>query len=186
MSPVSAPNIFFATGVAGCDIRSARGMDVRERQGRSDRRGYDAAIGAGELKPGMVLSRPETPARRSRLRPRITCAGRPRHKPADRGFRWHSHALDKYRPLAQWTMRNAAGDDAGRVGRHDRVQRPGLDRTCRFGRRRRDHLHAGCCRISGRRLYRLLPDWYVDLGAVSLYYANRTLLPVRPACSSTL
>jgi hypothetical protein len=28
-------------------------------------------------------------------------------------------------------------------------------------------------------LIRLLPRWYADAGAISLYYANRTLLPAR-------
>jgi DNA-binding transcriptional LysR family regulator len=28
-------------------------------------------------------------------------------------------------------------------------------------------------------LIRLLPDWYADIGTISLYYANRTLLPAK-------
>jgi DNA-binding transcriptional LysR family regulator len=28
-------------------------------------------------------------------------------------------------------------------------------------------------------LVRLVPDWYADLGSISLYYATRTLLPAK-------
>jgi DNA-binding transcriptional LysR family regulator len=28
-------------------------------------------------------------------------------------------------------------------------------------------------------LIRLVPSWYVDIGPISIYYANRTLLPLK-------
>ena len=36
----------------------------------------------------------------------------------------------------------------------------------------RAHLESGA-------LVRLVPDWYVDAGAISLYYSSRTLLPIK-------
>jgi DNA-binding transcriptional LysR family regulator len=33
------------------------------------------------------------------------------------------------------------------------------------------------CRTSKATLLRLVPKWYADAGPISLYYANRTLLP---------
>ena len=33
--------------------------------------------------------------------------------------------------------------------------------------------------LRSRALVRLLPKWYADIGAISLYYANRTLLPAK-------
>ncbi len=33
--------------------------------------------------------------------------------------------------------------------------------------------------LKSGRLLRLAPDWYADAGAISLYYASRTLLPAK-------
>ena len=33
--------------------------------------------------------------------------------------------------------------------------------------------------LEGGRLVRLLPRWYADAGAISLYFASRTLLPAK-------
>ena len=33
--------------------------------------------------------------------------------------------------------------------------------------------------LESRELIRLIPQWYADAGPISLYYANRTLLPAK-------
>jgi DNA-binding transcriptional LysR family regulator len=33
--------------------------------------------------------------------------------------------------------------------------------------------------LENKALVRLVPDWYADLGSISLYYASRTLLPAK-------
>ena len=33
--------------------------------------------------------------------------------------------------------------------------------------------------LENRRLVRLLPQWYVDLGAIFIYYASRRLVPAK-------
>ena len=146
--------------------------------------GYDAAIGAGfELKPGMV-SRVLTPAHLVAVAAPDYMRGRAAPQtPADLtafdGILMRSINTGR---LLQWTMRNAAGDEMPAV----------LADTIAFNDpasiARAAGLGVGVAIISmpdalpyleSGELIRLLPDWYVDLGAVSLYYANRTLLPAK-------
>jgi DNA-binding transcriptional LysR family regulator len=146
--------------------------------------GYDAAIGAGfELKPGMV-SRVLTPAHLVAVAAPDYMRGRAEPQtPADLvafdGILMRSINTGR---LLQWTMRNATGDEMPAV----------LADTIAFNDpasiARAAGLAVGVAIISmpdalpyleSGELIRLLPDWYVDLGAVSLYYANRTLLPAK-------
>lgn len=146
--------------------------------------GYDAAIGAGfELKPGMI-SRVLTPAHLVAVAAPDYMRARPEPvTPADLaafdGILMRSVNTGR---LLQWTMRNAAGDEMPAL----------LAETIAFDDpasiARAASLGVGVAIVSmpdalpyleSGELIRLLPDWYADLGAVSLYYANRTLLPAK-------
>jgi DNA-binding transcriptional LysR family regulator len=146
--------------------------------------GYDAAIGGGfELKPGMI-SRVLAPAHLvavaapDYMRERATPL-----TPADlAGFDGILMRSINTGRLLQWTMRNVAGVEMSAI----------LADTIAFNDpasiARAASLGTGVAIIAmpdavpyleSGQLIRLLPDWYVDLGAISLYYANRTLLPVK-------
>jgi DNA-binding transcriptional LysR family regulator len=146
--------------------------------------GYDAAIGGGfELKPGMI-SRAIAPAHliavaapdymRERAMP-LT----PPDLAAFDGIVMRSINTGR---LMQWAMRNVAGAEMPAV----------LAETVAFNDpasiARAVSLGAGVAIIAmpdalpyleRGELIRLLPEWYVDLGAISLYYTNRTMLPAK-------
>lgn len=144
--------------------------------------GYDAAIGGGfELAPGVV-ARTLAPAH-------IIAVAAPaylaRHTPpADpsglgelNGIVMRSLSSGRIRT---WSMRNAQGDEAVAVIRDTIVVNDpaALRESARLG------LGVTLASVpdvlpwleSGE-LVRVLPRWWADAGAISLYYASRTLLP---------
>lgn len=144
--------------------------------------GYDAAIGGGfELAPGVV-ARTLAPAH-------IIAVAAPaylaRHTPpADpsglgelNGIVMRSLSSGRIRT---WSMRNAQGDEAVAVIRDTIVVNDpaALRESARLG--------LGVTLVSvpdvlpwleSGELVRVLPRWWADAGAISLYYASRTLLP---------
>jgi DNA-binding transcriptional LysR family regulator len=146
--------------------------------------GYDAAIGAGfDLSPGLI-AHTLAPAHVIAVAAPAYMAGRAR--PADptglqalQGIVMRSLRTGR---LQRWTMRNAAGDErpaplpaAIIVNDPDAMQQAAL-------------LGLGVAMVAvpdvvetlkSGRLVRLVPDWYADAGAISLYYASRTLLPAK-------
>lgn len=144
--------------------------------------GYDAAIGGGfELAPGVV-ARALAPAH-------IIAVAAPaylaRHTPpADPsglgeldGIVMRSLSSGRIRT---WSMRNAQGDEAVAVIRDTIVVNDpaALRESARLG--------LGVTLVSvpdvlpwleSGELVRVLPRWWADAGAISLYYASRTLLP---------
>lgn len=144
--------------------------------------GFDAAIGGGfELSPGVV-ARALAPAH-------IVAVASPdylrgRTPPADPsgladfdGIIMRSARTGRVR---HWVMRNAAGAEipsmlTERIVLNDpaamcRAALLGLGVTLLAVPDVLSHLESGA-------LTRLVPQWYADAGPISLYYANRTLLP---------
>lgn len=144
--------------------------------------GYDAAIGGGfELAPGVV-ARTLAPAH-------IIAVASPaylarRTPPADPsglieldGVVMRSLTSGRIRT---WNMRNAQGDEAAAVMRESIVVNDpaALRESARLG------LGVALLAVpdvlpwleSGE-LVRVLPRWWADAGAISLYYASRSLLP---------
>ncbi|HHQ4823026.1 TPA: LysR substrate-binding domain-containing protein [Pseudomonas aeruginosa] len=144
--------------------------------------GYDAAIGGGfELAPGVV-ARTLAPAH-------IIAVASPtylarRTPPADPsglieldGVVMRSLSSGRIRT---WNMRNAQGDEAAAVMRESIVVNDpaALRESARLG------LGVALLAVpdvlpwleSGE-LVRVLPRWWADAGAISLYYASRSLLP---------
>jgi DNA-binding transcriptional LysR family regulator len=146
--------------------------------------GFDAAVGGGiELSPGVV-ARALAPAHIIAVASPAYMAGR--RKPADPaalagldGIVMRSARTGRVR---QWMMRNAAGAEmAAALGERIVVNDPaamcraaqlGLGVTLIAVPDALPHLESGA-------LVRLVPRWYADAGAISLYYANRTLLPAK-------
>lgn len=146
--------------------------------------GYDAAIGGGfELTPGIV-ARTLGPAHV------IAVASpdyvRDRTQPFDpaglAAFDGISMRSLNSGRLRQWIMRNAEGEEmpavlTGTVVLNDpaaiaRAACLGLGVAMLAVPDALPHLENG-------ELIRLLPDWYADVGPISLYYASRTLLPAK-------
>jgi DNA-binding transcriptional LysR family regulator len=127
--------------------------------------GYDAAIGGGfHLNPGVV-ARALAPAHLVAVAAPSWLAGRavPSHPSelanADAiGMRF----LQSGR-LRDWTMRNGAGEEAGLELRPLAVLAVS------------DVLEG----LGQGTLVRLLPEWYVDAGMISLYYPSRAQLPAK-------
>jgi DNA-binding transcriptional LysR family regulator len=146
--------------------------------------GFDAAIGGGfELAPGVV-SRVLAPAHIIAVASPAYLAGRT--KPTDPagladldGIVMRSARTGRVR---HWTMRNAAGAEimatpAETVILNDpaamcRAALLGLGVALVAVPDVLPHLESGA-------LVRLVPQWYADAGPISLYYANRTLLPTK-------
>ncbi|WP_144637663.1 LysR family transcriptional regulator [Bordetella genomosp. 13] len=148
------------------------------------RDGFDAAVGGGiELTEGVVareLARVHVvvTASPAYMRGRPT----PRH-PSDLaeldGITRRSASTGRVRA---WTLRSADGDEAQAVHRtraifddpeamaHAAIQGLGIALL--------PMSHAAPGLASGA-LLRLLPGWYADIGPLSLYYPNKTLLPAR-------
>jgi len=146
--------------------------------------GYDAAIGGGfELAPGVV-SRALAPAHIVAVASQAYMAGRtPPADPAGLaefdGIVMRSSRTGRVR---QWTMRDAAGAEMpGRLAETIMVNDPAAMREAAL-------LGLGVTLlavpdvlpwIERGELVRLAPRWYADAGAISLYYANRTLMPAK-------
>ncbi|WP_046113552.1 LysR family transcriptional regulator [Aquincola tertiaricarbonis] len=144
--------------------------------------GYDAAIGGGfDLAPGVV-ARTLAPAH---IVPVASPSFLQRHPapcaPADLmtldGVVTRSLATGRVRT---WTLRNAAGDEAAAV------LRPAVVVNDPAAAREAARLGLGIAMLAvpdalpaleSGELVRLLPAWWADAGAISLYYASRDLLP---------
>ncbi|NKJ97304.1 LysR family transcriptional regulator [Rhizobium leguminosarum bv. viciae] len=144
--------------------------------------GYDAAIGGGfELTPG-VIARPLAPAHIIPVASPGYLGDRvPPHDPSG------LHELDgivmrsmRTGRIHQRQMRNLAGDEQPAVLKETIVVNdPAAMRSAAL-------LGLGVAMIAkadalanleSGELIRLIPAWYADAGPISIYYANRTLLP---------
>ncbi|MCA3001137.1 MAG: LysR family transcriptional regulator [Rhodocyclaceae bacterium] len=146
--------------------------------------GFDAAIGGGiELAPGVVARE----LSRLHLIPVAAPAYLTRHPPIRSpqalasldGVVWRSPQTGRVRP---WLLQKRDGQQAT-VELKPRVTMNDPEALCRgvlmglgvglVGMPHAlPHLHSGA-------LVRLLPRWYSDVGAVSLYYAGTKLLPAK-------
>jgi DNA-binding transcriptional LysR family regulator len=146
--------------------------------------GYDAALGGGfDLAPGVV-SRALTPAHLVAVASPAYMAGRA--PPADPGAlaQLDGIAMRSSRTgrISQRTMRNTAGEEMpARLNETIMVNDPGAMREAAI-------LGLGVALLSVSdvlssiergELVRLLPRWYADAGAISIYYATRALLPAK-------
>lgn len=146
--------------------------------------GYDAAIGGGfELAPGVV-SRTLAPAHIVAVASQAYLAGRtPPTDPAGlaefAGIVMRSSRTGRAR---QWTMRDAAGAEM----RASLAETITLDDPAAL--REAALLGLGVTLLAvpdvlpwleRGELVRLLPRWYADAGAISIYYANRSLMPAK-------
>ncbi len=143
--------------------------------------GFDAAIGGGfELAQGVV-ARDLAPAHIVAVASPAYLQGKRRPKDPDGlaqldGIVMRSARTGRVRP---WMMRNAAGVQAPVALAETIVlnEPAALCRAAQLGLgvalvavpEALPHLESGA-------LVRLLPQWYADLGAISLYYASRALL----------
>ena len=143
--------------------------------------GFDAAIGGGfELAPGVV-SRELAPAHLIAVASPEFVRGK--RRPRDPGglaqFDGIVMRSERTGRLRQWTMTNAAGEQAY-VTQKETVVLNDPAAMCRAAR-----LHLGVALVAvpealpyleSGELVRLLPQWHADLGSISLYYASRALL----------
>ncbi len=144
--------------------------------------GFDAAIGGGfDLSPGVV-ARELAPAHRVLLASPayLQQHGEPR-APAElsehAGILIRSPQTGRVRP---WMLRNRAGQQASidlkvRMTLGDpeaacHAAQQGLGITLVSTAHALPHLHSGA-------LQRVLPNWYVDSGGISIYFAGHPLLP---------
>lgn len=146
--------------------------------------GYDAAIGGGfELAPGVV-SRTLAPAHIVAVASPAYLAGRtPPADPAGlAGFAGIVMRSSRTGRVRQWTLRDAAGAEMpARLAETITLNDPAAMREAAL-------LGLGVTLlavpdvlpwIERGELVRLLPRWYADAGAISIYYANRTLMPAK-------
>lgn len=144
--------------------------------------GYDVAIGGGfDLAPGMV-SRTLAPAHIIAVAAPAYLASRP--APADPSGLGAFDGVVMRSPqtgrIRHWTMRDASGQEmAASLAETIVVNDPTAMREAAL-------LGLGVTMIAvpdalpaleSGALVRLVPSWYADAGAISLYYASRTLLP---------
>ncbi|MEC5385264.1 LysR family transcriptional regulator [Uliginosibacterium sp. H3] len=146
--------------------------------------GFDAAIGGGfDLPPGLV-ARELTPAHRVLVASADYLAQQaPIRDPADLarcdGILIRSPQTGRVRP---WTLRNKSNAQAG-IALRQRMTMSDPDASCRaaemgLGIALVSMLHA-LPYLEGERLVRVLPDWYVDAGHLSIYFAAQKLLPAK-------
>lgn len=146
--------------------------------------GFDAAIGGGfELSPA-IIARPLAPLHVVAVAAPAYLAGKP--LPTDPsglaafdGIVMRSPTNGRTR---QWTMRDAGGTEMAATQRETIVMSDpapmvrsalmGLGVALLAVPDVLPHLRSGA-------LVRLLPGWYGDAGAITLYYASRTLLPAK-------
>ena len=146
--------------------------------------GYDAAIGGGfELTPGIIAKTLASAhiiavASPSYMRTRV-----PPHDPEGLteldGIVMRSLRTGRIR---QWQMRNVAGEEqSAALTERIVVNDPAAMRSAAV-------LGLGVALIAkpdalpyleNGELIRLIPAWYADAGPISIYYANRTLLPAK-------
>lgn len=144
--------------------------------------GYDAAIGGGfDLSPGIV-ARALAPAHIVAVASPAYMAGRvpPAEPPslaALDGIVMRSLQSGRTR---HWTMRDAAGAESAVILREDIVVNDpaAMREAARLG------LGVALLampdvlpELESGALVRLVPRWYADAGAISVYYGSRTLLP---------
>ncbi|WP_105425468.1 LysR family transcriptional regulator [Neorhizobium tomejilense] len=146
--------------------------------------GYDAAIGGGfELTPGAI-ARVLAPAHIVLVASPAYMKDRPMPShPADLanldGIHMRSSNTGRIR---QWVMRNAGGDEVPVALREKMVLNDpaaiahaaslGLGVVMIAMPDALSYMESGT-------LVRLLPDWYADIGPISIYYASKTLLPAK-------
>ncbi|KVK43740.1 MULTISPECIES: substrate binding domain-containing protein, partial [unclassified Agrobacterium] len=145
---------------------------------------YDVAIGGGfELTAG-VISRALAPAHIIAVASPSYMAGKvPPHDPSALleldGIVMRSLRTGRIR---QWQMRDAAGaEEPARLRQTVVVNDPAAMRMAALvgmGVTMIAKPDALPCLESGE-LIRVLPHWYADAGPISIYYANRTLLPLK-------
>lgn len=152
--------------------------------------GFDAAIGGGfELPPGVV-ARNLTPGHLILLASPAYLRDKPpiRH-PGDLGgfdgIRIRSPQTGRVR---SWPLRRRNGEEAP-IELRERMTMSDPEATCEvaamgLGITLVCMQHAYAYLESGA-LVRVLPDWYVDAGNTSLYYAANKLLPAKTGSSST-
>lgn len=146
--------------------------------------GYDAAIGGGfELSPG-VIARTLAPAHLIAVAAPAYLKGRtlPADPAALSAFDGIVMRAARTGRVRQWLMRNAAGAEMTAVLNEKivvndpaamcRAAALGLGVTLATVPDTLPYIESG-------QLVRLLPQWYADAGPISLYYANRTLLPAK-------
>jgi len=146
--------------------------------------GYDVAIGGGfGLNPGVV-ARTLAPAHLVAVAAPSWAAGRalPRHPRELAGADAIGMRFLQSGRLRDWTMRSATGEEALLAMRTLAVlSDPQAVRAAAL-------MGLGVAVLSmpdvlaqleQGSLVRLLPDWYVDAGSISLYYASRALLPAK-------
>jgi DNA-binding transcriptional LysR family regulator len=146
--------------------------------------GYDAAIGGGfELRPGLV-SRPLAPAHIVPVASPAFMKGR--KAPTDpsglaslAGIVMRAERTGRIR---QWTMRNVVGEEVPAALTESIVVNDPA------AMRKAAELGLGVAmlaipdalpQLKSRALVRLVPKWYADAGAISLYYASRSQLPAK-------
>uniref|UniRef100_UPI0038CFAEA8 LysR family transcriptional regulator n=1 Tax=Belnapia arida TaxID=2804533 RepID=UPI0038CFAEA8 len=144
--------------------------------------GYDAAIGGGfELSPGVV-ARALAPAHIIAVASPGYMAGRVR--PADpaglRSLEGVVMRAPRTGRIRRWTMRDAAGQEMPVLLPESVVVNDPV------AMREAALLGLGAAMLAvpdalpaleSGQLIRLVPRWYADAGAISLYYASRTLVP---------
>ncbi|WAJ27169.1 LysR family transcriptional regulator [Antarcticirhabdus aurantiaca] len=146
--------------------------------------GYDAAIGGGfDLSPSIV-ARTLAPAHIIPVASSRYMEGRvPPTDPSDlaalNGIVMRSPGTGRIR---QWTLRDASGREIpATLPESIIVNDPAAMREAAL-------LDLGVAMLAvpdalpaldAGRLVRLIPRWYADAGAITLYYANRTLLPAK-------
>ncbi len=146
--------------------------------------GYDAAIGgAFTLTPGLV-ARPLAPVHLVAVASPGYMAGRalPR-QPADlAGLDGIVRRVARSGRVRQWTLRNAAGEE------QPALQSERLVLNDPMAMREAARLGLGVALVALAEvledlergdLLRLLPGWWGDAGALSIYYASRSLLPAK-------
>lgn len=146
--------------------------------------GYDAAIGGGfELSPGVV-SRALAPIHLVAVASPAYMAGQ--QAPADpaglAGFKGIALRSSGTSRVRQWVMRDAAGAEVPAIFMESMVMNdPTAMRAAAL-------LGLGVTLLAvpdvlpwleRGELVRLLPRWYVDAGAISIYYATRSLMPAK-------
>ena len=146
--------------------------------------GYDAAMGGGfDLTPGVV-SRALAPAHLVAVASPAYMAGRvPPTDPGDLtkldGIVMRSSRTGRVRHR---TMRDTAGDEMpAQLGETIMVNDPAAMREAAILGLGVALLSVSDVLLSIERgeLVRLLPRWYADAGAISIYYASRALLPAK-------
>lgn len=146
--------------------------------------GFDAAIGGGiELSPGVV-ARALAPLHVVVVAAPSFLQGKPLPpSPADlHGWAGVLMRSSQSGRLRQWSLRNGAGQEATLELKPCMVANDpdaicsgvllGMGVGLLAMPHAVPHLHSGA-------LVRLLPDWYSDAGAISLYFASNKLLPAK-------